>query len=199
MVNIVFDIGGVLIDWNPEHLYRTVIPNADERHFFLTEVCNPAWNAKQDLGRSWAEAEQEAALRFPQWADAISLYRSRWDEMVSGAIPGGFELLSDLHSKGHKVTGLSNWNQHTFREIGDRFPMLSLLQWVTVSGEVGLAKPDPAIYRLHASRLESEPAQIVFIDDNVRNIEAAIAMGWQGILFADAASTRADLQRLGLV
>ncbi len=136
-------------------------------------------------------------MRFPQWAEAISLYRQRWHEMVSGPVPGGFELLSDVYFKGHRVTGLSNWNQDTFREVAARFPMLNLMQRVTVSGEVRMAKPDPAIYRLHASRLGSKPAEIVFIDDNMHNVEAAAALGWQAILFTDAATTRIELQRLG--
>lgn len=197
MVDVVFDIGGVLIDWNPEHLYRLVISNAKERQFFLTQVCNSTWNAQQDLGRSWEAAEREAKQRFPEWSEAISLYRTRWDEMVSGPVPGGFELLSDVYSRGYRVTGLSNWNHETFRVVAARFPMLNLMEWVTVSGEVRLSKPDRAIYALHASRLNRQPKDIVFIDDNKHNVDAALALGWQAILFTDAANARFELERLG--
>ena len=199
MIDIVFDVGGVLIDWNPQHLYQKLIPNPAKRKFFLEQVCSPSWNAKQDLGRSWIVAENEAKKRHPEWANEISAYRGRWGEMVSGAVTGGFELMSDLHAYGHRVTGLSNWNHETFAEVKRRFPLLNLLEWTTVSGEVKLSKPDPAVYQLHATRLGVDARTIVFIDDNTANVEAAKALGWQGVLFTTAPAVRTELQDMGLI
>lgn len=199
MWNVVFDVGGVLIDWNPEHLYGRTIASPERRRWFLDHVCNGAWNAKQDLGRSWREAEEEAIGAFPEWRQEILDYRRRWGEMVSGPVPGGFELLGEIHARKHRLTGLSNWNGETFADMRALFPLLGLFEGVTVSGEVGLAKPDPAIYRHHQDRFGLDTARTVFIDDNRLNIEAARAMGWRTVHFADAASARAALVEIGIL
>lgn len=199
MWNVVFDIGGVLIDWNPEHLYRRTIPNNEARRWFLTNVCNSAWNGQQDLGRSWQVAESELLSRFPVWQEHILEYRRRWGEMVSGPVIGGFELLREVNERRHRLSALSNWNDETFGEVRAQFPDLQLFEGITVSGEVGLAKPDLNIYRHHQERFALVPDKTVFIDDNLANIAAAHKMGWKTVRFTDAASARVALEEIGVL
>lgn len=197
--HVVLDIGGVLIDWDPENLFRKLIPEHTQRAWFLTNICNAAWNKEQDRGRSWAEAEAILAPEYPEWEAEIRAYRARWIEMVPGPTPGGLELLDDLLHTGISVTGLSNWNRETFVETRRRFPALDRLAGVTVSGEVGLAKPDLAIYRLHEILYALHPESTLFIDDNLTNVLAAQACGWQAVVHSSALATRAYLGARGLL
>jgi 2-haloacid dehalogenase len=195
--HIVLDIGGVLIDWDPEILFRQLIPEHARRSWFLTDVCSAAWNKEQDKGRSWAEAEAVLLPKYPEWEAEIRAYRARWIEMVPGPTPGGLELLSDLLNTGIALTGLSNWSRETFVETRRRFPALDRLAGITVSGEVGLAKPDLAIYRLHEILYELHPGSTLFIDDNPDNVLAAQACGWQAVVHSSAVATRAHLVARG--
>ncbi|MBJ3775193.1 HAD-IA family hydrolase [Acuticoccus mangrovi] len=196
--HIVLDIGRVLLKWDPELPYRRLIPDPERRRWFLSEVCTPAWNHAQDGGRSWAEGEAELIARFPAEADLIRAYRATWCEMVPEPLAETPQIMADLVAAGHDVTLLTNFHPETFAIALQRFPFLQAARGRTVSGEVGITKPDPAIYALHARRFGLEPAATLFFDDSAANVAAAEAAGWTGRLFTDAARMRADLAATGV-
>lgn len=144
-MNVVFDLGMVLIEWDPRHLYRKVFSDEAKMEWFLAEVCSPAWNLEQDRGRTWDDAIAEAIGRHPEWGKEIRLYRSRWMEMVPGAIAGSVDILEQLHARGTQLYAITNWNGETFWETRERFPFLSLFKDIVVSGDENLLKPEPAI------------------------------------------------------
>jgi 2-haloacid dehalogenase len=194
----VFDIGGVLLDWNPEYLYSNMITDLEKRSYFLRHVCSPQWNLEQDRGRNWDEAVEALLPDFPEWESEIRAFRMRWSEMVEGPVPGGFELMDDLRQSGYHITALSNWSSDTFDEISDRYPALKTFSGATVSGKVGLIKPDLKIYELHQNAYRIDPNETVFIDDNIDNVKAAQVQGWKAVHHTDAENTKDALRRLGV-
>ena len=197
--HVVFDLGQVLIRWDPEAPYRRLIPDADERRRFLTEVVTHEWNLEQDRGRSWEEAERALISEHPQHADLIRAFRANWWEMVPGAIDENVAMLDSLIEGGTDVTALTNWAADTFTEAEREFPFLSRFRGITVSGRVGLVKPDAAIYRHHADTFDLVPANTLFIDDNAANVAAARAVGWRAEQYVSTDVLRADLRRYGLL
>jgi 2-haloacid dehalogenase len=196
---VVFDVGRVLVQWDPRHLYRTLFPDPDEMESFLSEVCTPAWNLELDRGMDWDEALSERIARFPRFEREIRAFRERWDEMVPGAIDGTVGLLEALAARGIPCFALTNFNAHTFARTRARFPFFGLLSGAVVSGEEGLLKPDPRIYHLLTTRYALDPAETLFVDDVQANIEAARACGWHALQFTNAVALREDLARLGLL
>jgi 2-haloacid dehalogenase len=196
--HIVFDVGRVLVHYDPQQGYYELIPDEAERIAFLNDVCSSAWNAEQDRGRGWDEAEAEAIARHPQKAELIRAFRKNWHLMVSHEYPESIALLRALLARGHDVTLLTNFAADTFREAQRRFPALAETRGVTVSGEVQLIKPDPAIYERHTRSFDLEPAATLFFDDSPANIEAARAHGWNAELFTSAERLRAELSRYGI-
>ncbi len=196
--HIVFDIGQVLLHWDPEVPFRTLIPDELERQWFLTEVCSPAWNREQDRGREWVDAENVLIADYPDYADLIRAYRRDWIKMLTHRIDGSIALLEALVAAGHDVTMLTNWHQDTFVEARGAHAFLDITRGVTVSGEVKLIKPDPAIYQLHAKTFELDPAHTLFFDDSPHNIRGAREQGWQAELYQSPEGMRADLQRYGI-
>ena len=196
--HIVFDIGRVLLHWDPELPYLDLIPDAERRRWFLETVCSPAWNAEQDRGRDWAEAEALLIEDFPEEQDLIRAYRARWHDMVPHAYDDVVEVLNRLIDDGHDVTMLTNFNDQTFTEVRARFPFLDRPRGVTVSGEVRLLKPEPEIYSRHAASFALEPSAILFTDDSPANVAAAQAAGWNAVLFHDAEQLKADLREHGI-
>lgn len=197
--HVVFDIGGVLMDWSPDYLYRKVIPDEARRRFFLQQVCTPAWNAGQDKGRTWKAAEDEILPQYPEFRDEILAYRARWIEMIAGPIEGGLELLRDVRATSVPVSYLSNWAADTFEVTCERYPVLLTVADRTVSGQIGMAKPDAEIFVHHEQTFDLVANETLFIDDNADNIEAARARGWQAIQFKDAATTRRQLIETGVL
>ncbi len=195
---VVFDLGGVLIDWNPRYLYRTVFGDEAEMEQFLAQICSPAWNARQDAGRPWDEAVAELSARHPSHAAQIAMYRDRWEQTLGEAIAPTVEVLRDLHAQGVRLYALTNWSQETFPVALGRFPFLAWFAGILVSGEEGLIKPDPAIYRRLLERFDIDPQAAVFIDDSLPNVEAARQLGLHGIHFHDASALRRALVALGL-
>jgi 2-haloacid dehalogenase len=193
-VNVVFDLGMVLIAWDPRHLYRKVFADEAKMEWFLAEVCSPAWNLEQDKGRSWSEAISEAVSRHPTWEHEIRLYRSRWMEMVPGAIEGSVSIMEELNARGVPLYAITNWNGETFRETRGRFPFLSLFRDIVVSGDEGLLKPEPAIFHLLARRNGLELAHTIFIDDSLKNVKGAEAVGMKGHHFTSPEGLRSALQ-----
>lgn len=193
--HIVFDIGKVLIHYDPHIPYSRLIPDAGERQWFLDNVCTHEWNIEQDRGRSWQEAEALAIAAHPGHAENIRNFRRHWAEMLPHAYEDSVALMLGLIESGHDVTLLTNWAADTFAEARSRFTFLERPRGVTVSGEIGLIKPDLAIYEHHVRSFGLDPAAILFIDDNQGNVEGAIAAGWQAVLFTDAGKLRSDLKR----
>lgn len=197
--HIVFDIGKVLIHYDPELAYLDLIPDAERRGWFLAEVCTHDWNVEQDRGRSWQDAEALLVERHPGEERLIRAFRQRWHEMVPHAYDASVAIMLRLIEAGHDVTMLTNFAADTFAEARRRFHFLDKPRGVTVSGEAGLIKPDVAIYRLHARTFGLVPEATLFIDDSERNVEGAIAAGWNAVLFHNAETLENDLERFGIV
>ncbi|UOM35858.1 HAD family phosphatase [Acuticoccus sp. I52.16.1] len=196
--HIVFDIGRVLLAWDPERPYRTLIPDAARRRWFLDTVTTSAWNAEQDRGRPWAEAEALLIADYPEEEALIRAFRTHWAAMTPHLLAQTPQIMEGLVEAGHDVTMLTNFAPDTFQEALARFPVLRRPRGVTVSGEVGLIKPDPAIYALHAARFGLDPAATIFFDDSPDNIAAAAAAGWRAHLFTTPERMRADFAASGI-
>ncbi|WP_181701420.1 HAD family hydrolase [Chthonobacter albigriseus] len=195
---VVFDIGNVLIRWDPRNLYRRLIPDAAEMERFLAEVCTDAWNLEQDRGRTWTEAVAERVALFPDKADLIAAYDTGWHEMVPGEVDGTRSILDELHGAGVPLFAITNFSAEKYAEATDRFPFLTIFRDTVVSAHEGLLKPDPAIYRRLLDRNDLDPRRTVFIDDSVKNVEGALAAGMNAIHFTGAHDLRRDLRDLGL-
>jgi 2-haloacid dehalogenase len=196
---VVFDLGGVLIDWNPRYLYRTLIDDEAEMEAFLAEVTTQEWNAKQDAGRAWSEAVEELAALHPERRELIEAYWRRWPETLGDAIEGTVEILRELHVAGVRVYALSNWSAETFPLARPRYPFLERFDGILISGEVKLAKPDPRIFAALVERFRLEPGSTVFVDDSEGNVRAAETAGLLAIRFTDPAQLRIRLSELGLL
>jgi len=195
---VVFDLGNVLVDWNPRHLYRKIF-GADERAMeaFLKDVCNTAWNEQQDRGRSWADAIAEAVARHPSQESNIRAYHERWPEMLAGSIQGTVDILKDLKASGVRLLALTNWSSETFPVAIERFPFLSDFEGILVSGRERMMKPEPAIFNLLIERYKLTAGSTLFIDDSIGNIEAATRLGLIGLHFQGPDKLRADLRLAG--
>jgi 2-haloacid dehalogenase len=199
--NVVFDLGGVLIDWNPRHVFRTMFDDDESMERFLAEVCSPEWNARQDAGRSWAEAVRTLVAEHPDFEPHIRAYYDRWTEMLGGPIPETVEVLADLRRSGVRLFALSNWSSETF-VVARAMPEYSFLDWfegIVISGDVGVTKPDPRIFSHLLERYALEPARTLFIDDVAVNIQAANALGLRTVRFRDGESLRTELSAAGLL
>ncbi|TPK95874.1 MULTISPECIES: HAD family phosphatase [unclassified Mesorhizobium] len=196
--HIVFDIGKVLIHYDPDLAFSRLIPDAEERKWFFDNVCTSAWNIEQDRGRTWEEAEAALIAEHPDHAENIRNFRRHWHDMVPHAYDDSVAIMVDLIESGRDVTMLTNFAADTFTEARQRFDFLDRPRGVTVSGEVGLIKPDQAIYDHHVAAFGLEPLATLFIDDSQKNVDGAKAAGWQAVLFTDAKALKADLERLGI-
>jgi 2-haloacid dehalogenase len=197
---VIFDLGGVLIDWNPRYLYRTLFDGDDEAmERFLAEVTSPAWNAEQDAGRTWREAVETLVAIHPDHRDLIAAYDERWEETLGGPIEGTVEILAELRRAGVRLAALSNWSAEKFPLARPRYPFLEWFETIVISGEIGVSKPDPRIFRhlLEVTGLAAE--RCVFVDDSAANVRAAADLGMTAIRFEDPESLRADLGDLGLL
>ncbi len=195
---VVFDVGAVLIDWDPRHLYRKLFADHAAMETFLTDICPPEWNWEQDRGRLWADAIAERIAAHPAHEDMIRAYDTRWPEMVSGPIEGTVKLKQDLMDAGIRICAITNFSAEKWVVATAIHPFLADFDAVIVSGDEKLLKPDPAIYRLLYDRHGVNPASAVFIDDRQDNVDASIATGMRAIRFVDPAQARADLAALGL-
>jgi 2-haloacid dehalogenase len=196
---VVFDLGGVLIDWNPRYLYRKLFDDEAAMESFLADVVSPEWNGQQDSGRTWAEAVEVLSRKHPEQRDLIAAYWHRWQETLGDAIAPTVEILQELRDAGARLYALSNWSAETFPVARPRFPFLESFDGIVISGDVKLAKPDPRIFRHLLDRYGLDPAATVFIDDSEANVRAAAAQGLVALRFEDAATLRNDLVRLGLL
>ena len=196
---VVFDIGNVLLEWDPRHLYRKVFADAGDMERFLGSVCTSDWNRQQDAGRSWREAESELIARFPDQEPHIRAFRARWREMVPGAIDGTVRLKDELKAAGVPLYAITNFAADTFAEARARFAFLNDFRGIIVSGSERILKPDLAIYRLLASRYDLDLTRAVFIDDSAANCEGARKAGMAAIHFTAPGALHQELAALGLI
>ena len=190
---IIFDLGAVLIDWDPRHMYRKLIADEAVMENFLGEVTTPEWNAQQDAGRTWDEAVAVLSAQYPKYADWIAAYRDRWTEMLNGTIDGSVHILKRLKSDGREVHALTNWSAETFPIARARYEFLDLFEHIVVSGQERVMKPDHRIYRILLDRIGREAADCVFIDDSATNITAAAELGFDTIHFRSPAQLGEEL------
>jgi 2-haloacid dehalogenase len=196
--HIVFDIGKVLIHYDPNLAFLDIIPDPEERRRFFDTVCTHDWNLEQDRGRSWEKAEALLVAAHPDQEPRIRAFRRNWPRMVPHAYDDSVAILRSLIDKGHDITMLTNFASDTFREAQARYPFLKEGRGVTVSGDLGIIKPDRAIYDHHARTFGLDPRATLFIDDSPANVEGAKAAGWQAVLFRDAERLAADLKAKGV-
>jgi 2-haloacid dehalogenase len=196
---VVFDLGGVLVDWDPRYLYRQLFDDPDEMESFLAEVTTAEWNAHQDAGRPWAEAVELLVSEHPERRELIEAFHRRWPEMLAGEIQGTVEILSELRAAGIRLVALSNWSAEMFPIAQERFEFLAWFEGIVISGDVGVNKPDRRIFEHLVERFGIEPADALFIDDSPANVDAATTRGFRTILFTDATALRVELVRLGLL
>jgi 2-haloacid dehalogenase len=196
---VVFDLGGVLIDWDPRYLYRSLF-DGDEAAMdrFLATVCTPEWNRRQDAGRPWSEAIATLVAEHPEHAELIRAFWDRWPETLGDAIAPTVDVLAGLHQGGIPLFALSNWSAETFPLARPRYPFLEWFDGIVISGEVGAAKPDRRIYEALIERHDLDPASLAFVDDVPANVAAAEELGMRGVTFTSAAALRQDLESLGL-
>ena len=196
---VVFDLGGVLIDWDPRYLFRKLFSEEADVEWFLEEICPPAWNVMQDAGRPIAEAVAEQSARFPDHREQIAAYYGRWDEMLGGSLDETVAILSRLRDANIPLYALSNWSAETFPVAQQRFEFLGWFDGTIVSGQEGLIKPDPRIYDLLLSRFGLRAEEIVFIDDSPANVAGAADFGIHAIQFTSAETLESELRALGML
>lgn len=196
---IVFDLGGVLIDWNPRYVYREIFEDDEEKvEWFLSTICTSEWNAQQDAGRTMAAATEALVASHPEHEKLIRIYYDRWQDMIKGAIEGTVEILREVRDGPCRLYGLTNWSAETFPVALDLFDFLSWFEGIVVSGEIGLIKPNDAIYHHLVETFDLDPASTVFIDDSLPNVEAARALGFQAVRFEDPNQLRTELRQMGV-
>jgi 2-haloacid dehalogenase len=184
---VIFDLGGVLIDWNPRHLYQKVFRTDEAIEYFLRNICTMEWNEEQDAGRKWADGIQSLSVRYPEYRSEIAAYFDRWEEMLKGQIDASVLLFERLLKNDVPVYALTNWSSETFPMALERYPFLSAFKGIVVSGHEGVRKPNPSIFQICTNRYNLVPAQTLFIDDNLRNVQAARDFGFQACHYLNPA------------
>lgn len=195
---VVFDLGNVLLDWNPRRGFIDLIPNLTELDHFLNEICTFEWHYRQDQGRDIDEATAVLQAQHPEYAELIGRYYERWPDMTPGSLPASVDVLRELRDAGVRLVALTNWPARLFDPARERFPFFEWFEGIVVSGDEQVAKPDPEIFRRLLERYDVDPATAVYIDDTARHVDAATGLGLTGLVFTDAITLRRDLAALGL-
>ena len=196
--NVIFDFGGVLVEWNPRFLYRDYFQDENEMEHFLQTVCTDEWNLEQDKGRSLAEGTHLLQKKFPGFHDLIQLYYDKWERMLNGEFPETVSILYKLKEK-YKIYGLTNWSAETIGIAYERFPFFKAFDGIVVSGEEKMVKPDKRIYHLLLDRYHLKAANTVFIDDNLMNVNAAKEIGLYAIHFKNPGQLEAKLSAINAI
>ncbi len=184
-MKFLFDLGGVFFDWDPNHFYKNIFENVEERQYFLNNVCNDKWNIKQDKGRLIKEAEHELIIKFPKYTKEIKMYYKNHRKMFRGIFYKSIEILKYLKNKKYECYVLSNWSWETFNNLDVEYPFLKLFDGLLISGKEKMVKPDKEIYLLAIKKFKLDPNQTVFIDDKIENINAAKNLGFKTIHLHD--------------
>lgn len=196
---IIYDLGGVLIDWNPMYVFEDYFDRPEDRDYFFSAICTAAWNEEQDGGRTIAEGTQLLIDQFPEWEYAIRDYYGRWTEMIKGPIQESVDLLSEIRSTGqYRLYALTNWSAETFPHALQRFDFLSWFEGILVSGEEKTRKPFDDFYFKLLEKYSINKESALFIDDNLRNVEAGKRLGIQSIQFTNTESLRKSLSEAGI-
>ncbi len=201
MINtIIFDLGAVLIDWNPQYMYRTLFIDEAEMKNFLATICTPDWNEEQDAGRSLKEGTDVLVKQYPQHEINIRAFYTRWEEMLGDAFWDTVEIFKELKdSKKYKIYALTNWSAETFPVALQRYDFLNWFDGIVVSGVENMRKPAPAFYQILLHRYNINPEEALFIDDNYRNILAAEKLGIQSVHFTLAKELKEILLKLEIL
>ena len=194
MKNIVFDFGGVLVDWNPHHLYDKYFGSREKAEWFLNNICLYSWNLQMDGGKPFAEGVAELQAEHPEWSEAIAIYHTRWIEMMNGEIEGMASVIRRLKMAGYGVYGLTNWSAETFPMVRDTYPVFQEFDGIVVSGEEHLLKPDAAIYKCLLERYALQAEESLFVDDNADNVVGARNVGMKAIQFTSAEELERELK-----
>jgi len=201
MINtIIFDLGNVLINWDPKILYNKLFSSEAETEHFLENICTLDWNEAQDAGRSLKEGTEVLVAQFPQHKQHIEVYYDRWEEMLNGAIEGSVEIFRQLKASGkYKIYALTNWSAELFPVALQKFAFLSWFDGIVMSGDEGIRKPEAAFFQILFDRYNVKPEDAVFIDDNLRNVEASKKLGLNTVLFTSAEELEKELKDLGVL
>ena len=196
---IIFDFGGVFIDWDPRYLYRHYFPGQSQAmENFLAEINFAQWNLEQDKGRPFAEAVASLSTDFPQYAHLIHAYWEHWEDSISGTITGSVNILYGLKRAGYALYGLSNWSAETFPIAYRKYDFFKLFDDIILSGAVKLVKPDPTIFELTLKRIRRSATECLLIDDSIANIDAARRLGFKTIHFRSPEQLEKELLHLQL-
>jgi 2-haloacid dehalogenase len=197
---IIFDFGGVLLDWNPRNLYQRYFPDQPQAmEAFLAEIRFNEWNAQQDKGRPFAEGIADLSAQFPHYAHLIQAYYDNWEDSITGAINGTVDILDRLKQDGRPLYGLSNWSAETFPRVRHDYPFFDWFDDILLSGDVRLNKPDPAIFNLLLNKIGYSAPECILIDDSQSNIDTAKKLGFATVHFASPDHLQTELQRLNLL
>lgn len=196
---IVFDLGNVLIQWDPRHLYRKILKDEEQITWFLENICTSEWNDQQDAGRTFEEGIKELVAKHPEWEEAITAWGTRWQETINGPIPGTVEILRKLRdSKKYRLYALTNWSAETFPWALDNFEFLHWFEGIVVSGHERTRKPFPEFFEILFKRYNVDPAKAIFIDDNVKNVKGSNEVGMNTIHFQDPEQLKTTLTQYGV-
>lgn len=195
---VVFDVGNVLIRWDPRHLYRQLIPDEARMHWFMQNVCTAAWNLEQDRGRPWADAVADLVAQHPDWEREIKAYDERWHETVPGVIEDSVAVLEELKARGDKVYAITNFSREKWAESVIRFPFLGSFDGTIVSAHERQLKPEPEIFHTLLERYDLAAQDCIFVDDSEKNVKGARAVGMQAVHFVEPIDLRAELKALGV-
>lgn len=192
--HIIFDIGGVLIGWDPSLVYNDLFDSKGQLEWFFQNVCTPDWNRKQDAGRTFEEATAELLHKFPEWERQIRAYYDRWSEMVTGEISASVEILKKLKTKDYQLYALTNWSAQSFAVIRETYDFFNLFDGIVVSAHERQTKPDEDIYRTLLHRYRLDPKHCIFIDDTKVNVRTADDLGMRTIHFSSPDQMISDLK-----
>lgn len=196
---VIFDLGGVLIDWNPDYVFDRMFQDENKKKHFYQNICTPDWNEQQDAGRSLQEATDELLQKHPDWKEYIEAYYGRWEEMLGGPIQETVEIFRQLKQKNHlKLYALTNWSAETFPVALHKYDFLHWFDGRLVSGEEKTRKPFPEFYQLMLKRFNLKAEETLFIDDNERNVKAAETLGIRSIQFKNPEQLKEELRGVGL-
>lgn len=193
MSNIIFDFGNVLVQWHPELIYGDYFGDEAKAWWFLRHVADMDFRQRIDAGESMEKCIREKQSQYPDYAEAIELYRSKWREMLTDEVPGMRDLINELHGLNYEIYGLTNWSMETFPEAREHFGILQMIDRYVVSGAEGMVKPDPRLFQVLLDRYGLRAGECTFVDDNPDNVAAARKMGMNGIVFTGADELRKEL------
>lgn len=193
-MNIVFDFGNVLVRWEPEKVYSEFFGDEAKSWYFLRHIFTAEWRGRIDAGESQDRCIRQLKAQFPEYENAIEIFRTRWEDMLTGEMPGMRELILELRSRKYEIYGLTNWSMETFPAARERFSILQMIDRYVVSGAEGLIKPDPRLFQVLLDRYNLKTEETVFVDDNPDNVEAAARLGMRAIQFISTDDLRRKLE-----